>query len=72
MIALLARLNVAAGKEVEFEQAMLEPAAQVRANETGNQRYTLLKDANATTTRKPCLPTAMASTSRPPGRSSPA
>ena len=44
MIALLARLNVAAGKESEFETVMLELAAQVRANETGNQLYTLVKD----------------------------
>ena len=46
MIALLARLNVAAGKEAEFEAAMLELAAQVRANEPGNHLYTLVKDAN--------------------------
>lgn len=44
MIALLAKLNVAAGKEQEFESAMLELAAQVRANEPGNQLYTLVKD----------------------------
>ena len=44
MIALLARLNVAAGKEQEFETAMRELAAQVRANEPGNQLYTLVKD----------------------------
>lgn len=44
MIALLAKLNVAAGKEREFESAMLELAAQVRANEPGNQLYTLVKD----------------------------
>lgn len=45
MIALLARLNVAAGKEAEFEKVMLELAAEVRANEPGNQLYTLVKDA---------------------------
>ena len=45
MIALLARLKVAAGKEAEFEKVMLELAAQVRANEPGNQLYTLVKDA---------------------------
>ena len=44
MIALLARLKVAAGKESEFETVMLELAAQVRANEPGNQLYTLVKD----------------------------
>ena len=44
MIAVLARLNVAAGKEQEFETVMLELAAQVRANEPGNHLYTLVKD----------------------------
>ncbi|MYD99526.1 MAG: antibiotic biosynthesis monooxygenase [Gammaproteobacteria bacterium] len=44
MIALLARLNVAPGKEKEFESVMLELAAAVRANEPGNQLYTLVKD----------------------------
>ena len=44
MIALLARLNVAAGKEKEFEEVMLGLADQVRANESGNQLYTLVKD----------------------------
>ena len=44
MIALLARLKVAPGKEKEFETVMLELAAQVRANEPGNQLYTLVKD----------------------------
>ena len=44
MIALLARLKVAAGKENEFEAVMLDLAAQVRANEPGNQLYTLVKD----------------------------
>lgn len=44
MIALLARLNVAAGKESEFEEVMLGLAAQVRANEPGNKLYTLVKD----------------------------
>lgn len=46
MIALLARLQVAAGKEAEFEKVMLELAAQVRANEPGNHLYTLVKDAD--------------------------
>ena len=45
MIALFARLKIAAGKEKAFEAAMLELAAQVRANEPGNQLYTLVKDA---------------------------
>ena len=44
MIALLARLNVAEGKEKEFEEVMLGLAAEVRANEPGNQLYTLVKD----------------------------
>ena len=44
MIALLARLKVADGKESDFERVMLELAAQVRANEPGNQLYTLVKD----------------------------
>ena len=44
MIALLARLNVATGKEAEFEAAMLELAAEVRTNEPGNHLYTLVKD----------------------------
>ena len=44
MIALLARLKVAEGKESQFETVMLELAAQVRANEPGNQLYTLVKD----------------------------
>ena len=44
MIALLARLKVAEGKEPQFETVMLELAAQVRANEPGNQLYTLVKD----------------------------
>ena len=44
MIALLARLNVATGKEADFETTMLELAAEVRANEPGNHLYTLVKD----------------------------
>ena len=43
-IAVIAKLNVAKGKEAEFEKVMLELAAQVRANEPGNQLYTLCKD----------------------------
>jgi quinol monooxygenase YgiN len=44
MIAVIAKLNVTQGKEAEFETVMLNLAAQVRANETGNQLYTLCKD----------------------------
>ena len=44
MIGVVATLNVAAGKEAEFETAMLALAAQVRANEPGNHLYTLCKD----------------------------
>ena len=43
-IAVIARLNVAEGKEAEFEKAMLELAREVRAKESGNQLYTLCKD----------------------------
>jgi quinol monooxygenase YgiN len=43
-IAVIAKLNVAAGKEQEFEKAMLDLAAAVRANEPGNKLYTLCKD----------------------------
>jgi quinol monooxygenase YgiN len=43
-IAVVAKLNVAAGKETEFEAAMLELVAAVRANEPGNRLYTLCKD----------------------------
>jgi quinol monooxygenase YgiN len=44
MIAVIAKLNVTQGKEAEFETVMLNLAAQVRANESGNQLYTLCKD----------------------------
>ena len=44
MIAVIAKLNVTQGKEAEFETAMLNLAAEVRANESGNQLYTLCKD----------------------------
>ena len=44
MIALVAKLNVANGKETEFEEVMLGLAEQVRANETGNRLYTLVKN----------------------------
>lgn len=45
MIAVIAKLNVAAGKEADFEKVMLELAGEVRANESGNDLYTLCKDA---------------------------
>jgi quinol monooxygenase YgiN len=44
MLAVIAKLNVTEGKEAEFEPVMLELAAQVRANEPGNELYTLVKD----------------------------
>ena len=46
MIALIAKLNVAAGKETEFENVMLGLAAEVRKNEKGNELYTLCKDGS--------------------------
>ena len=46
MIAILAKLNVASGKEKEFEEIMLNLAQQVRENEQGNHLYTLVKDAD--------------------------
>ncbi len=45
MIAVIAKLNVAQGKESDFEKVMLELCGQVRENESGNQLYTLCKDA---------------------------
>ena len=44
MLAVIAKLNVAEGKEAEFEKHMLGLAAAVRANEPGNEMYTLCKD----------------------------
>ncbi|MEM7216783.1 MAG: putative quinol monooxygenase [Pseudomonadota bacterium] len=44
MLAVLAKLNVKAGKEADFEAHMLGLAEQVRANEPGNHLYTLVKD----------------------------
>jgi quinol monooxygenase YgiN len=43
-IAVIARLNVARGREAEFEAAMLELVRDVREKEPGNQLYTLCKD----------------------------
>ena len=44
MLAVIAKLNVAEGKDEAFEEVMLNLAAQVRANEPGNELYTLCKD----------------------------
>lgn len=46
MLGVIAKLNVLAGKEAEFEKAMLALAAQVEANEAGNHLYKLCKDAD--------------------------
>jgi len=46
MIAVIAKLNVAAGKGAAFETAMLNLARQVREHEPGNKMYTLCKDAD--------------------------
>ena len=46
MLALIAKFNVVEGKEAEFEKHLLGLAAQVRANEPGNELYTLCKDAD--------------------------
>ena len=43
-IAVIAKLNVAKGKESEFEKIMLGLAAEVRSKEPGNKLYTLCKD----------------------------
>jgi len=44
MLAIIAKLNVAPGKEAEFETVMLALAKEVRANEPGNKLYTLTKN----------------------------
>jgi len=46
MLAVIAKLNVAEGKEAEFETIMLDLAKEVRAKEPGNELYTLCKDAD--------------------------
>lgn len=46
MLAVIAKLNVKAGSEAEFEKAMLHLAEQVQANEPGNHLYRLCKDAD--------------------------
>jgi len=43
MLAIIAKLKVAPGKETEFEKVMLGLAKEVRANEPGNKMYTLTK-----------------------------
>jgi quinol monooxygenase YgiN len=43
MLAVIAKLKVAAGKEAEFEKVMLGLAKEVRSNEPGNKLYTLTK-----------------------------
>jgi quinol monooxygenase YgiN len=44
MIALIAKLKVAPGKEADFEKVMLGLAAEVRKKEKGNKLYSLCKD----------------------------
>ena len=44
MIAVIARLHVAAGKEAAFEKHMSSLIDQVRANEPGNRMYTMCRD----------------------------
>jgi len=44
MIGVVAKLNVAAGKEADFEKHMLGLAAAVRENEPGCHLYSLCKD----------------------------
>jgi quinol monooxygenase YgiN len=41
--AIIARMNIKPGKEADFEKAALDLAAQVAANEPGNQLYKLCK-----------------------------
>ena len=44
MIAVIARLHVAEGKEAAFEAHMSNLIDQVRANEPGNQMYSMCRD----------------------------
>lgn len=46
MIAVIAKLQVVAGKGAEFEQAMLALAKQVREKEPGNHLYSLCQDGD--------------------------
>ena len=43
MLAVIAKLKVAPGKEADFEKVMGALAKEVRANEPGNKLYTLTK-----------------------------
>ncbi len=45
MIALIAKMKPAAGKEKEFEAVLADLAKEVRAKEPGCKLYTLTKDA---------------------------
>lgn len=46
MIAVIAKLNVRAGKGAEFEKAFLALAGEVRRKEAGNHLYTLCQDGD--------------------------
>jgi quinol monooxygenase YgiN len=46
MKAIIAKMNIQPGKEAEFEKVALELAAQVAANEPGNQLYKLCRTAD--------------------------
>ena len=46
MLALIAKFNVVEGKEAEFEKHVLGLVEQVRANEPGNELYTLCRDGD--------------------------
>ena len=45
MKAIIAKLQIQAGKEAEFEKFALELAGQVEANESGNKLYRLCKSS---------------------------
>ena len=46
MKAIIAKMNIQAGKEADFEKVALDLAAQVAANEPGNELYKLCKTAD--------------------------
>ena len=46
MLAVIAKLQVAEGKESAFEDVMSNLIDQVRANEPGNHLYSMCKDAD--------------------------
>ncbi|MGD8829665.1 MAG: putative quinol monooxygenase [Pseudomonadales bacterium] len=46
MLALIAKFNVVEGKEADFEKHLLDLAAKVRANEPGNELYSLCRDSD--------------------------